>query len=224
MFTDRKEAAIQLAQALEMYKDKNAVVLGIPRGGAVTGYYVATYLHADFSLLIARKLGHPNNPEYAIGAIAEDGTLHLNPVALSEATQAQIDEVTAEQQKEIERRIKTLRNGERLPVITNRIVIIVDDGIATGATIFASIEMCRKLNASKIVVAAPVAGPGMAEQLRQQGAEPVILETPSFYHAVSQAYMEFPQISDGETAGLLQRFKSEKHGRHTALQQIIDEP
>lgn len=99
MYTDREDAAIQLAKALEKYKDKDAVVFGIPRGGAVTGYYVATHLHAEFSLLISRKLGHPFNPEFALGAIAEDGSVHLNKYALMEVSEAQINTVVAEQKK-----------------------------------------------------------------------------------------------------------------------------
>ena len=149
MFTDRTDGALQLATALEEYKNKNVVVLGIPRGGAVTAYYVAMHLNAEFSLLISRKLGHPYNPEYAVGAIAEDGTIHLNPYAMEEVGKEDIDQVVAEQKKEIERRIKVLRKGEPLPVLKNRIVIIVDDGIATGATVFCGYQNVQKPGSGK---------------------------------------------------------------------------
>lgn len=224
MFTDRTDGALQLATALEEYKNKNVVVLGIPRGGAVTAYYVAMHLNAEFSLLISRKLGHPYNPEYAVGAIAEDGTIHLNPYAMEEVGKEDIDQVVAEQKKEIERRIKVLRKGEPLPVLKNRIVIIVDDGIATGATVFAAIKMCKNQEAAKIVVAAPVSGPDMVGKLKKEVDNVVILETPGFFHAVSQAYLSFEQVSDDEALELYEKWKDEKHQRPFIKQQIIDEP
>lgn len=212
MFYDRKDAALQLAKALEKYKDKQAVVLGIPRGGAVTGYYVAQHLNAEFSLLISRKLGHPYNPEYAVGAVAEDGTVHLNDTAIREVSQDEIDAAVAQQKKEIERRINILRQGEPLPAIKNKIVLIVDDGIATGATIFAAIEMCKKKEAAKIIVAAPVSGSAIVRQLKKLADEVVIIETPIFYHAVSQGYETFDQVTDEEALGLLEKWKKEKKG------------
>lgn len=226
MFIDRKDAAQRLATALEKYRDKNAVVLGIPRGGAVTAYYVARHLNAEFSLLVARKLGHPNNPEYAVGAIAEDGTIHLNPTALYEVAKEDIESEVATQKKEIRRRIQLLRNGEPLPVLKNRIVILVDDGIATGATMFAAIKMCRNQGAGKIVVAAPIAGLKMAARLRDEVDEVVILEVSEFFHAVSQAYLSFGQVSDEEALALLERWKQEKWRGHrpSTAPQIIDEP
>jgi predicted phosphoribosyltransferase len=210
MFIDRKEAAVQLAKALEKYKDRQAVVLGIPRGGAVTGYYVASYLHAEFTLLISRKLGHPANPEYAIGAITEDGTIHMNKSAAWEASQEQIDRVILEQKREIQRRIRILRKGEPLPILKDKIVLLVDDGIATGATLYAAIEMCRKQQAAQIVVAAPVAGESVKKELEKVADEVIILETPAFYHAVSQVYEYFEQVSDEEAVALLERWKKDK--------------
>lgn len=210
MFYDRKDAALQLAEALKHYKDKNAVVLGIPRGGAVTAYYVALYLNAEFSLLISRKLGHPLQPEYAVGAIAEDGTIHLNKYALEEVTQKDIDESVLQQKKEIERRINILRKGQSLPEIKNRIVLIIDDGIATGATIFAAIKMCKNKEAAKIIVAAPVSGPEIIKELKKEADEVIILESPAFYHAVSQAYDYFEQVSDEEASGLFENWNKIK--------------
>lgn len=210
MFYDRKDAALQLAKKLEKYKDKQAVVLGIPRGGAVTGYYVAQHLNAAFSLLVSRKLGHPDNPEYAVGAVAEDGTIHLNKSAMGEVTQEEINAAVAKQKNEIERRINFLRKGEPLPVIKNKIVLIVDDGIATGATIFAAIKMCKKKEAAKIIVAAPVSGNDIVRELEKEADEVVIMETPAFYHAVSQAYESFTQVTDDEALALLEKWKKEK--------------
>lgn len=212
MYIDREDAAIQLAKALEKYKDKNAVVLGIPRGGAVTAYHVAIHLNAEFSLLISRKLGHPANPEYAIGAIAEDGTVHLNRDALFEISKAQIDNAVKEQKQEIERRIKILRKGEPLPSLQNKTVIIVDDGIATGATVFAAIKMCKNKGAAKIIVAAPVSGIGKINELEKFADEVIILETPVFFQAVSQAYSSFPTVTDDEALELFEKWKKENIG------------
>jgi len=210
MFTDRKDAALQLAKALEEYKDKNAVVLGIPRGGAETAYYVARHLHADLSLLISRKLGHPENPEYAFGAIAEDGSIYLNPSSSGQLSDETIQEVVDEQKKEISRRVTILRQGKPLPELKGRTVILVDDGIATGATIFAAIEMCKKRNAGKIIVAAPVSGYEMEKQLAEKADEVVILEKPDDYFAVSQGYLSFYNLSDEDALIFMQRWEKEK--------------
>src|SRR5665647_835033 len=210
MFRDRKDAALQLAKALEKYRDKNAVVLGIPRGGAETAFYVAIHLNAELSMLVSRKLGHPDNPEYAFGAIAEDGSIYLSPFAEQEVSHETIKEVVEEQKKEIERRIKILRKGIPLPELKNRTVILVDDGIATGATIFAAIEMCKKRNAGKIVVAAPVSGFEMEEKLAKKVDEVIILKKPDDFFAVSQAYETFYNLSDDEALGFMERWENEK--------------
>ena len=205
MFSDRKDAAQQLALALARYKDQHAVVLGIPRGGAETGYYVAQGLHAEFSLLIARKLGHPTNPEYAIGAIAEDGSRYLNPRVTPPVEEAMIDKIVAEQQGEIARRIQALRKGAPMPQLKDRIVIIVDDGIATGSTLFASIALCKKQKPSQLVVAAPISSIDMRDHLKQIVDDVVILETPEDYYSVSQGYVSFPQLSDEEAREFFER-------------------
>jgi len=210
MFTDRKDAALELAKALEKYKDKNAVVLGIPRGGAETAYYVALHLHAELSLLVSRKLGHPSNPEYAFGAIAEDGSIYLSPYARQELSEETINTVVEEQKKEIERRIKILRKGKPLPELKGRTVILVDDGIATGATIFAAIEMCKKRNAGKIIIASPVSGYDMEDKLAKKADEVVILEKPGDFFAVSQAYQSFYNLSDDDALGFMERWEKEK--------------
>jgi putative phosphoribosyl transferase len=210
MFRDRKDASIQLGLALEKYKNKNALVLGIPRGGAETAYYVAKYLGTDMSLAVTRKIGHPQNPEYAIGALAEDGSLYLSPEASSYFSQEAIDTLKKEQEKEIKRRVQAFRQGNPLPDLKNRTVIIVDDGIATGATLLATIMLCKNKKAGKLVVAAPVAGEEMSQKLREMVDDVVILETPYQYRAVSQAYQNFFNLSDEEAISFMERWKNEQ--------------
>lgn len=209
MFADRKEAALLLAKALEKYKGEKVIVLGIPRGGAETAYYVAHFLNAELSLLIVRKLGHPRDPEYAFGAMAEDGTVYYNPLANIELSQEAIDTVEEQQQQEIERRKQILRRSP-LPDIKNKTVIIVDDGIATGATIFAAIKMCKKKEAGKIVVAAPVASESIEKELSKEADEVVILDTPVFFHAVSQVYESFCNLTDQQALAFMERWENEK--------------
>lgn len=216
MFKDRKDAAEKLAKALEKYRDTGAVVLGIPRGGAETAYYVARHLNAEFSLVISRKLGHPDNPEYAIGAMAEDGTVYLNEGARFEVSQEAIDELADRQKKEIERRIKILRKGELLPSLRGKTVILADDGIATGATLYAAIYLCKKQGAGRIVVAAPVSGKEKKRQLLRDVDEVVILDTPAFYHAVSQAYESFYNLTDEEALEFMERWKRERPSAQAA--------
>lgn len=216
MFTDRKDAALQLAQALEKYRDTHALVLGIPRGGAETAFCVAGHLGAELSLLVARKLGHPKNPEYAVGALAEDGSVYLNPDVRGELVQETIDELVQKEQEEIERRITILRNGEPLPPLKDRVVILVDDGIATGATLYAAIALCKKAGTARIVVAAPVSGRDKKREPLKEVNEVVVLETPSFFHAVSQAYESFYNLTDEEAKGFLERWKKEHANEDTA--------
>ncbi|CAD5265605.1 MULTISPECIES: phosphoribosyltransferase [unclassified Imperialibacter] len=208
MFKDRKDAAEQLALALKKYKDKGVLVLGIPRGGAETAYYVASYLHAEFSLVIARKLGYPWSPETAMGALAEDGSLYISDMA-----SGRIDDIEAAKSSEsleIARRVQKYRGGKELPSMRGRTVILVDDGIATGATLFAAIQLCKNKGAAKIVVAAPISGQLMERHLKQMVDEVVILETPAYYQAVSQGYADFANLTDEETIAIMRKWEKEK--------------
>jgi len=215
MFIDRKDGGMQLAEALEKYKDKRVVVLGIPRGGAETAYYVALYLNAEFSLLISRKLGFPDNPEAAFGAIAEDGSVYLNSHALRYLQQATVNEVIDIQKREIKRRIMQLRGGMPFPDIKDKIVILVDDGIATGATVFAAITMCRNLKAKKVVIAAPISGRDTAAYLEEKADEVVILEKPDNYWAVSQGYEYFYNLEDSEVLKIMEKWEKHKQNQRS---------
>lgn len=199
MFANRKDAAIKLAHTLEKYKDQDVVVLGIPRGGAEIAYYVALHLHAMCSLIITRKLAYVENPEAAFGAIAEDGSLYLIEEASDSVSEEDINSAVEKERREIQRRIKLLRKGRALPDLTGKTVILVDDGIATGATLFAAISMCKKKHVGKLIVAAPISSQHMENELRKVADEVVILEKPFFFHAVGQGYRNFNNLTDEET-------------------------
>jgi putative phosphoribosyl transferase len=209
MFQDRTDAAKQLAIALEQYSGRDTVVLGIPRGGVEIAYHVAKHLNAVFSFVVIRKLGYPDNPEAAFGAVAEDGSIYLSKGATRALTDEEINEVISAERIEITRRIRILRKGKSLPELTGKTVIIVDDGIATGATIFSAISLCRKRNPLQLVVAAPVAGAGMKHHLQGQADDVVILETPPFFYAVGQGYENFENLTDDQTAAFIESWGKE---------------
>ncbi|MGK7368594.1 MAG: phosphoribosyltransferase, partial [Candidatus Halalkalibacterium sp. M3_1C_030] len=156
MFGNRAEAGLQLAKALEVYRNENPLILGIPRGGIIPGVIIAQELDADFSVVITGKLGIPAHPEAAFGAIAEDKSLYLNPMVQEMLSKEVIENVIHKEEKEINRRIKQYRKRKHLPSLENRTIILVDDGIATGSTLFVAIDLCKKQKARKIVVAAPI--------------------------------------------------------------------
>lgn len=213
MFIDRKDAALQLGGALSKYRDKHVMVLGIPRGGVETGYYVARYLNADFAAVIARKLAYPSNPETAFGAIAEDGSVYLLEGARRRLTEKEIAAIVEEQKQEIQRRIQVYRHGRPLPDLVDRVVIIVDDGIATGATIFATVKLCENKRPRKIIVAAPISGVAETIKLRQMVDDVVILDIPGHYGAVSQGYQNFSNLTDDATIAFIEEWDKE-HVQH----------
>ncbi|BAF71949.1 phosphoribosyltransferase [Sulfurovum sp. NBC37-1] len=209
MFKDRKDAGRKLAIALQKYKDTDTLVLAIPRGGVELGCEVAQALHCDFSLLICRKLPYPNNPESGFGAIAEDGSLYINTLAASFVPQSEIDRIIQEQAGEIQRRIAKLRDGQPLPQIKGRTVILIDDGIAMGSTMHAAVTLCRKQEAAKIVIAVPVAGREAIEEFSRLVDEIVVLESPRDFHAVAQVYENWYDVSDAEVLELIKKMKYE---------------
>jgi predicted phosphoribosyltransferase len=181
-----------------------------------TAYYVAEHLNADLSLVIVRKLGYPFNPEAAFGAVAEDDSVYLFEEAKRLLTEEEIYETLSREREEIQRRIQKLRRGKPLPDMKGRTVIIVDDGIATGATVFVVIELCKKQSAGKVVVAAPVSGNDIKIALRRVAHDVVILETPPFYSAVSQGYNNFWNLTDEEALNFMDKWE-EKHTTYSGI-------
>ena len=209
MFEDRKDAGQKLARALSKYKDQDVIVLGIPRGGVEVGYYVARALHACFSMIVSRKLPSPGNPEAGFGAIAEDGSTFLIDRAVRWVSDEEIKAIQQAQKLEIARRIKALRKGRPLPDLKDKTVILVDDGIAMGATMRAAILLCRNKKAEKIVVAAPVAGEDVAAEIAKTVDEIVVLEMPVLFQAVAQVYRNWYDVPDKEVLTIIDRWKKE---------------
>ncbi|KPJ74364.1 phosphoribosyltransferase [candidate division TA06 bacterium DG_78] len=206
MFLDREDAGKKLGRTLIKYKNKNVLVLAIPRGGVEVGFEVATYLNAELSILIARKLPFPDLPEAGFGAIAEDGSIFLSDDATHWVDQKTIDKIIKEQLQEIKRRIEVLRKNMPLPHIENRIVILVDDGIAAGSTMRACITLCKKRKVKKIVVAVPVTGKRNKQEVAKLVDEIVVLETPFMFRAVAQAYRNWYDVSNREVNEILNRW------------------
>lgn len=216
VFKDRRDAGEQLAQELERYRNDAPIVLGIPRGGVEVAYPVARSLDADLSLLIARKLPYPDQPEAGFGAVAENGSTVILEDASRWVSDETIQEVIAEQRREIVRRAAVLRKGKPLPDLEGRTVILVDDGIAMGSTMRAAIKCCRHEKAGKVVVAVPVSGPEVVEQIgsERDGVpdDVVVLKQPRFFRAVAQAYERWYDVPDSEVVAIMDRWRSEHEG------------
>ncbi len=208
IFRNREEAGKLLGEELQKYRFETPIVLAITRGGVETGYHIALKLECEFTVVVARKLGYLKQPEAAFGAIAEDGTLYLNPWARKMISQEEIYEVMDREKKEIDRRVQAYRKGEPLISLRGRTVIVADDGIATGSTLFAVVELCKKQKAAKIVIAAPVCSKEMLGELASRADEVVVLTTPEPYYAVSQVYEEFPGLSDQDVNRFINLWKA----------------
>ncbi|WP_457605945.1 phosphoribosyltransferase [Nitratifractor sp.] len=214
MFLDRRDAGRRLGEALQRYRgEEGLIVLAIPRGGVEVGYEVAKALEADFDLIVCRKLPYPFNPESGFGAIAEDGTIYINPRAQIPLSEEEILEIVRRQQEEIGRRIDVLRGGRPLPSLEGRTVILTDDGIAMGSTMHAAVEMCRHRGAGRVVVAVPVAGPYSVREFSRLADDVVVLESPPDFHAVAQVYAHWYDVSDEEVLEILERWRAWKEGR-----------
>jgi predicted phosphoribosyltransferase len=220
MFKNRKDAGEKLAKALEKYRFEKPLVLAIPRGGVEVGLQVARKLDADFSLIIARKLPFPDNPEAGFGAVAENGSTFIIENAHYWLSVETIERIRQQQIDEIKRRIKVLRGGNPLPEITGRTVILVDDGIAMGSTMRAVIELCEGREARKIVVAAPVAGKEVAKEIEKKVDELVVLEIPSSFRAVAEAYEKWYDVSDEEVLDLLRERIREKELKNNQFNEL----
>jgi len=211
IFSDRVEAGRRLAEALKGYEGREAVVLAIPRGGVVVGYQVAKRLEAPLDVIAPRKIGAPHNPELAIGAVAEDGTIILDEglVRSLGVPESYIGEESGRQREEIRRRLRLYRGEAPYPELEGRVVILVDDGVATGSTAKAALASIRRRGPEEVVVAVPVAPPSTARELEGEADRVVCLYTPEPFYAIGQFYGDFSQTSDEEVVRLLELNREE---------------
>ena len=206
-FKDRAEAGQKLAEKLEKYRGKEAVIYALPRGGVVLGYEIAKHLKAPLDLVITRKIGHPNNPEYAVCAIAEDGHMICNEEERSRIESIWFDKKAKDEQEEAKRRRELYLQG-RSESAEGKIAIIVDDGVATGLTLRLAIKELKHKQPKRIVVAVPVAPGEIASELEKEVDEFVVLDIPEFYlGAVSAYYENFTQVEDEEVIDLLEKLQ-----------------
>jgi putative phosphoribosyl transferase len=205
LFADRRDAGGQLAAHLLPLKQTNPLVLALPRGGVPVGFEIARALSAPLDLLLVRKIGAPFEDELAIGAIVDgmDIVTDARLVAALDISQAYLEQAKSAALRELERR-RRVYLGDRQPVdVAGRTVIVVDDGIATGATMLAAVRGTRRRQPKRIVLAVPVASVQGLEQLRSEVDETMCLHTPGEFLAVGCFYRQFPQLGDAEVIALL---------------------
>jgi putative phosphoribosyl transferase len=208
MFRDRVDAGRQLARRLMDYAERDdVVVLGIPRGGVPVAFEVAQALHAPLDILLVRKLGAPGQRELAMGAIASGGIRILDQGLIADlgVTEEQLAETIAEQEAELGRREQLYRGVRPGISVQGKIVILVDDGIATGSSMRAAVDALRSLQPKKIVVATPVAPSRANQQIERVADEFVCVSTPEWFFAIGEFYERFPQIEDTEVRAVLSR-------------------
>mgnify|MGYP001180489500 CR=1 FL=1 len=218
-FDDRSKAGLRLAETLKRYRGKNVVVLALPRGGVPVAAEVAAFLDAPLDLLLVRKIGVPAQPELAMGAVI-DGNSPLvvrNEDIIRHAlvSEKEFDAVCRAELAEIERRRRAYV-GDRPPVdVEGKVAIVVDDGIATGATIRAAIRGLRRRKPSSIVLAVPVAPPDTIEALRNEADEVVCLEEPAYFQAIGLYYRDFRQLKDQDVIALMDAARARVTGGQT---------
>lgn len=199
VFHNREEAGRQLAAKLHHYKEApRGVILSLPRGGVAVGYQLSIALHLPLDVFITRKIGAPGNPEYALGAVTECGNIYLNPEAVAEfrLSHDDVKDIVNVQRQEITRRQHLYRQGRHPVPLKDRLVIIVDDGIATGSTFFASVEGIRQQGPARLIAAIPVGPPDTIAKVRTVVDETVVLATPEPFWAVGNHYTDFTQVED----------------------------
>ena len=209
-FKDRHEAGIRLGDQLKKYKDNNEViVLAIPRGGVEIGYEIAKFLNAKLDIIVTKKIGLPGDEEFAIGSVGPDKKVALNEetIRIYNVREEYLTQQKREISKEIERRYKAYRGKYELQNLKNKIVILTDDGIATGFTARAAITYIKSQNPKKLVLAVPVAPSDFADEIKNE-VEFVCLHSTNLFSSISQFYGSFPQLADEEVKDYLEKINA----------------
>jgi len=211
LFQDQISAGRKLAVKLKSYQGKNGVILAIPRGGVATGFGLSQKLRLPLDVIVTRKIGAPDNPELAVGATGETkDSLWLNKRLIKELgiDRNYLYSEVKIQKLEIKRRERIYRQGKKPLDLKDKIVILVDDGVATGATMVSAIREARAMKARKVVAATPVASVEAAERLKKEADEFICLQTPALFFSVGQWYQNFRQYSDQEVIKFLKNGSS----------------
>ena len=210
MFSDRNEAANMLAERLVEYKGKNPLILAIPRGAVPMAKVISEKLGGSFDVVLVRKLRAPFHPEFAIGSIDESGWTYIADYALSAGADSEYIEIEKQVQIEVIRNRRAQYTPIRPPIDpTGRIVIVIDDGLATGATMISALHGLRNKKPAKLICAVPVSPPETLRKVAELADEAVCLESPTDFQAVGQFYLHFPQVEDDEVIKILQSAQPE---------------
>lgn len=214
VFEDRREAGRRLAARLRTYRSERPTVLGLPRGGVVVADEIARALGAPLDVMVARKVGAPTQPELAIGAVAPGGVRFFEPyyVRVLNLSQDDLDRLAEAEAREMERRIIAYRGHDSIPEVEGRTAILVDDGVATGATALAAIQALRQVAPARIVLAAAVCPPDVAERLREDADEVVCLAAPEPFLAVGACFRRFDEVSDEQVRAILEEGRRRMQG------------
>jgi putative phosphoribosyl transferase len=219
VFQDRADAGRRLAVRLTRYKGKEVVVFALPRGGIPVAAPIAEALNASLDLVLVRKLGTPFQPELAMGAVADGGSpivvRNEDVIAMAGISEAEFEAACRRELAEIERRRRLYLRARIRPEVQGRVAIVVDDGVATGATTRAALRAVRARQPKTLVLAVPVAPPDALEPLRGEADETICLEVRSDFGAIGYFYSDFRQLDDDEVIAILDRFKPEGREAHS---------
>lgn len=211
IFKDRIDAARKLAEKLSWLKKENPIILAIPRGGVVTGDVISSILGCNLDIIVSRKVGSPDNPELAIGAVLHDGSYFPNVeiTRMLNVPESFREDEIARQRTEIERRLMKFRGSKEYD-LSGKTIVLVDDGIATGATMFVAAMWIRKQKPRKLIIAVPVGPKETIDKLDQIADEVIVLQSPYSFSAVGEFYEEFDQVSDEKVQEIMSKYSRNK--------------